>query len=187
MILSYIYLLQDLEITEEEKHCVLDFRPYMNRTPYIVNPVSIYSCRKKGLRTPQSSRLLWNPHTFSTSYTVEPLIRDHSSFDPFSTTACLPSWYCVQRCKLHQLHANYCLEVTYVYLHEERCALLPFGTTLIKIKAYHVLAERTVYEHHFKTYHVLAEEQCMNTTLRICSLHVSDSKVSRHEYRRNML
>ncbi|XP_070203542.1 H(+)/Cl(-) exchange transporter 7-like isoform X3 [Littorina saxatilis] len=30
--------IKDLEITEDEKHCVLDFKPYMNRTPYTVNP-----------------------------------------------------------------------------------------------------------------------------------------------------
>ncbi|KAL8566320.1 hypothetical protein ACOMHN_050438 [Nucella lapillus] len=30
--------IQDLDISEEEKHYVMDFQPYMNRTPYTVNP-----------------------------------------------------------------------------------------------------------------------------------------------------
>ena len=34
--------LQDLDekLTDEEKHCIMDLRPYMNRTPYTVAPVS---------------------------------------------------------------------------------------------------------------------------------------------------
>ncbi|XP_076449096.1 H(+)/Cl(-) exchange transporter 7-like [Babylonia areolata] len=30
--------IKDLELTEEEKHCVMDFRHYMSRTPYTITP-----------------------------------------------------------------------------------------------------------------------------------------------------
>ena len=31
---------QDIQLSEEDKECVMDLQPYMNQAPYVVAPVS---------------------------------------------------------------------------------------------------------------------------------------------------
>ena len=79
---------------------------------------------------------------------------------------------CTQHCKLHQLQTNYCQGVIFTFFHKERNALHTLSTTLIQVKACHVLAVRTAHEHQ---------------PSHLCSQHNSNSNISCCEDRCNVL